>query len=68
MRRFYLVRHQDITGVSGTGRVGEGVEFSDGTVVMHWMTAVSSIVLYKSIGDVHLIHGHDGATDVAWVD
>jgi len=39
MRRFLLVRDCDPSGVSGTGIVAEGVQFSDGTAVMHWLRA-----------------------------
>ena len=67
-RRFQLVRDVDVTGVSGTGRVTEGLEFSDGQVAMRWLTSVSSIAFYHSIGDVLHIHGHDGNTRLEWID
>ena len=31
MRNFNLIRHIDVSGLSGTGVVAEGVVFSDGT-------------------------------------
>lgn len=31
-RVFVLQRHVDVSGVSGTGEIAEGVEWSDGTV------------------------------------
>lgn len=68
MIRFYLQRNQDATGVSGTGRVGEGVVFRDGTCVMRWMTEVSSTVFYKSIDDVEYIHGHGDSTVIEFID
>lgn len=68
LRRFYLVRTQDLTGVSGTGRVAGGVIFPDGTVAMRWNTGVASTAIYDSITDVETIHGHNGATVVALVD
>lgn len=66
LRLFKLVRHEDVTGVSGTGVVGEGVQFSDGRCVMRWTTQLSSIALYDSIQDVLCIHGHDGNTAVVF--
>lgn len=33
-RRFTLVRHDDVTGVSGTGVVADGVRFPDGVVAL----------------------------------
>ena len=38
-RAFVLQRNEDETGVSGTGIVAEGVEFSDGTVALRWTSA-----------------------------
>lgn len=43
MRTFELFRMNDETGISGTGKVLEGVVFSDGTVVTRWVS-------YKSAG------------------
>lgn len=68
MRRFALERSEDISGVSGTGRVVEGVEFSDGVVVIRWLVAHKSTCVYDSIDDLITIHGHDGATQIVWVD
>lgn len=62
MRRFYLRRLVDETGVSGTGVITEGVEFSDGTCVMRWLTATSSIAIYNNIIELLKIHGHAGKT------
>jgi hypothetical protein len=70
-RRFVLDRKTDATGTtgtSGTGLVAEGVEFSDGTCVLHWLTQFSSVALYANIATLERIHGHEGATVVRWVD
>jgi len=51
---FFLVRHQDETRVSGTGRVLDGVVFHTGQVVVCWRTDLppaegfSSIAIYPS--------------------
>lgn len=66
--RFHLVRTEDETGVSGTGVIVEGVEFTNGVVVLRWLTDKSSIAIYDSIADVIDIHGHGGKTVVRWVD
>ena len=63
---FYLDREEDATGVSGTGVVAEGVQFSDGSCVLRWLTGVRSTVFYNSIADVDYIHGHKGATKIVW--
>jgi len=66
MRIFHLKRIEDETGISGTGLVTEGVEFSDGSCAMRWMTETTSTGFYKNIDDVVHIHGHGGKTVVVW--
>ena len=68
MRRFTLERAEDVSGVSGTGIVAEGVEFSDGHIVMSWLGYHSSTVIYDNIKDLDHIHGHEGKTRVVWMD
>ena len=68
MRRFLLQREHDVSGVSGTGVVAEGVQFTDGRVVMRWLGDYPSVVLHGSMGDVERIHGHGGASRVSWID
>jgi hypothetical protein len=63
LRTFWLDRQVDCSGVSGTGKVGEGVLFADtGEVVLHWFGAHASINIYHSIQDVIDVHGHNGST------
>jgi hypothetical protein len=68
MRTFTLFRHHDVSGVSGTGTVAEGVVFSDGRCALRWVApdVPSGTGTYDSIGDVIRIHGHRGATSVVW--
>lgn len=67
-RRFFLLREEDETGVSGTGLVAWGCQFPDGVVVLRWNTIHTSTGIYASVQDVEAIHGHDGATKVVWLD
>lgn len=67
MHQFDLIRREDETGISGTGRVCEGVQFSSGRVVMARLTGTNSITIFDSIEDVEKIHGHDGKTVVRWI-
>lgn len=67
-RRFLLHRRIDVTGVSGTGIVADGVMFDDGICVLHWRGEDRSTVLWESLDPLQRVHGHDGATRVAWVD
>jgi hypothetical protein len=69
LRRFHMNRSTDITGTSGTGTVAEGVEFTDGTVVIRWRPVpATSTCCYASIDELLKIHGHDGGTTVEWLD
>jgi len=67
MRVFKLVRREDVSGVSGTGEIAEGVEFMDGTVVLKWLVPLGhsgGFSIFKTLDDVRAIHGHDGRTQV----
>ena len=62
IKEFHLVRINDETGISGTGVVARGVVLPSGAVVLEWQTFHSSICIYKNLGDVDAIHGHQGKT------
>lgn len=64
IKHFYLKRNEDESGVSGTGVVARGVVLPSGHCVMEWLTFTSSIAIYKNIGDVQEIHGHNGKTEI----
>lgn len=68
MRRFVLHRLQDESGVSGTGIVAEGIQFSDGRCVIRWLTNVQSLAIYQNVGEVEAVHGHQGKTVILWQD
>jgi hypothetical protein len=72
---FELHREVDVTGISGTGVVAEGVEFTDQTVVMRWLVTGTSrpafvrptTVMHEGMHSVEALHGHDGKTKVVWL-
>jgi hypothetical protein len=66
--RFVLERIEDESGVSGTGVVAEGVEFSDGSVALRWRSHIKSTVVYESIRACEAVHGHGGRTKVVYLD
>lgn len=68
MRRFVLRRVYDVSGISGTGVVVEGVMFTDGHVAMRWLTPDASTVIWDDIEKVVRVHGHGGATELEWID
>lgn len=71
MRRFEIVRDEDVSGCSGVGIVAQGVAFDDGTAVAKWFpgnVGETTTVNYNSVRAVERIHGHDGRTRVEWID
>ncbi len=68
MKRFRVIRDMDVSGVSGTGYVAEGVLFRTGQCAVCWRSDHSSVNIYKSLDDVIFVHGHGGATKVEFVD
>ncbi len=69
-RPFILQRDADVTGVSGTGVVAEGVEFTGGVVALRWLSAWPTSVVFhdRGMAAVVAVHGHNGATRVVWLD
>lgn len=66
MRTFHIQRHKDCSGISGTGRVAEGVLFFDGTIALRWQTKTPTLSFFNSLADLEAIHGHDGASEIVW--
>ncbi len=66
-RLFVLERTEDVSGTSGVGIVAEGVEFTDGTCVLHWVSQLHSIEVCANMHVVDAIHGHEGRTKVVYV-
>lgn len=68
LRRFHLLRLEDVSGLSGCGIVAAGVVFHDGKVALEWCGSHSSINLYNNIEDVNYLHGHQGKTKIIFDD
>jgi hypothetical protein len=68
MYRFFLDRVEDESGISGIGKVAEGVVSANGKCVLFWLSAVRSVGVYDSVEEVINIHGHGGKTRVVWID
>lgn len=66
MRTFKLKRLEDVSGISGTGLIAEGVEFHDGQIVLSWFGQHHTIEVAPNISDVMAIHGHGGKTILEW--
>ena len=67
MKTFLLVRNEDVSGVSGTGVIAEGVEFENGKCVLGWLPLYRSVSMYDSVDEMEAVHGHNGRTYIEWI-
>ncbi|WP_206441300.1 hypothetical protein [Streptomyces boncukensis] len=68
-RRFVLRRRVDVSGISGVGDVADGVLWPDGTASIRWRGEHPSVVFWdRGRVSVETIHGHQGATEIVFVD
>ncbi len=58
MKTFHIIRHADESGVSGVGRVLNGVVFPDGQCVIRWCVEgkPNSTAIYPSFEAMKYIH------------
>lgn len=67
---FVLRRHEDVTGISGTGIVADGALFpaaGKSKAVVRWRGERGSTVTWDNVRHVQEIHGHDGRTTVEFI-
>src|SRR3954464_5736061 len=71
-KRFILYRHEDETGVSGTGVVATGVVWPDGHAALRWKAddpeVASSTSVWSCVADLLRAHGHGGLSKIVYVD
>lgn len=67
IKTFLLERVEDASGVSGTGIVAEGVEFTSGMVALTWFSPHRCVNIYESIKTVEELHGHEGKTIIKFI-
>lgn len=67
MKLFELHRDTDVSGISGTGVVAQGVEFDDSTCCIRWLTEYRTTVMAESMEVVRRVHGHNGSTRVVYL-
>jgi hypothetical protein len=63
LRAGYVERAEDESGVSGTGRVAEWVEYTDGVVVVRWLSNLASTNVHPNMKAAEMVHGHQGKTN-----
>ena len=65
IKTYFLVRDEDVSGVSGTGIVADVVQFENGKVCVAFRfgtVKVSNLIFYDKLDDVETVHGHGGRT------
>jgi hypothetical protein len=67
-RRFVFIRDDDQTGISGTGKVVEGVRYSDHRCAYRWMTEHQTDQIADTPDKLDIIHGHQGRTRIVYLD
>lgn len=67
-RRFRLERDVDVSGVSGTGIVADGVVWPDGSADVRWRGPRPSAVHWDRFDDAEQVHGHGGASRFVFLD
>ncbi|MEV5911093.1 hypothetical protein AB0M00_19595 [Streptomyces chartreusis] len=67
--RLYFRRHQDVSGVSGEGRIADGVQWPDGTVSIRWRGPHPKIDFCdRGVVTAEFVHGHAGLTEIVYLD
>ncbi len=70
MRRFVIRKGErsslEITDIDGV--IAEGVQFTDGTVVLHRGVDVNTTATYGSLDDFILTHGDGFDSQIEWID
>lgn len=69
-KRFYMNRSKDETGVSGTGRVLEGILTASGKIIVEWKFPYHTIGIYNSLEEFKFIHqkSHPNSSKLVWID
>ena len=70
VRRFYMRRMKDETGISRTGRVLEGIVTQSGRVIVEWRPPHSTLGIYRDMAEFQTIHVdcHPSCNEVVWLD
>lgn len=63
-----MYRSADVSGVSGTGYVAEGIKFHDGQVVVSWFGKQRIFECPQGMKSWLNVHGHGGTTTIEWLD
>jgi hypothetical protein len=62
----HIIKHEDVHGVSGTGKVAEVFEASNGKAILVWLSVTPSVIVFDNVKAVEAAHGHGGKTEIVW--
>ena len=71
MRRFIIVRTDDPTGMSGTGVIGEGIQFTNGSCAYRFVKTDFVIESFApNVHSIEALHSHlfQDPTEIVWID
>lgn len=68
IRRFHIKRDIDVSGISGTGIVADGIQWHDGMCTIHWRGKHPTDNTHLSLQSVMDIHCHEGASKIIFDD
>ena len=60
------MRHEDVHSVSGTGKVADVFEATNGKCIVVWISPHSSTNIYDNVKHVESTHSHGGKSLVVW--
>ena len=60
------MRNEDVHGVSGTGKVADVFEATNGKCIVVWISPHSSTNIYDNVKHVESTHSHGGKSLVVW--
>jgi hypothetical protein len=67
-KTFYLLRKEDVSGISSTGIVAHGIEMRSGLLFLEWIANEHvSWGLYPNETELLSIHGHENRTQLIWI-
>ena len=69
MRRFYLTRKDDSSGLGETGKVLEGVLTDSGRVIVEWLTPFKTVGIYDTLEHFVALHVQlPHVSEMIWLD
>lgn len=62
----HIMRNEDVHGVSGTGKIADVFEATNGKCIVVWISPHSSTNIYDNVKHVESTHSHGGKSLIVW--